>query len=220
MNYPLITQTSSFDVAILALGDYPMHTIPVGVLQNVHHIICCDNAIENLDPTLYNKVEAVVGDIDSISEAFKAKFKDCLHIEHEQEDNDMTKATRYCIAQNYKYIVYLGATGLREDHTLGNISLLIEYLQRYHIQPTMLTNYGTFVPCYGDTTFQSFSRQQVSIFNISCNHLENKGLRWQSYPYKAWWQGTLNEALGNEFSFTADGYYLVYTTHEPKQKHL
>ena len=43
----------------------------------------------------------------------------------EQETNDLNKAFRYCLANGWTDIVILGATGKREDHTLGNIGLLM-----------------------------------------------------------------------------------------------
>lgn len=216
MNYQLINSSTNFDVVVLASGDYPQHAVPTQILQQASRIVCCDSAIELLHPSLYNKVEAVVGDGDSMSDAAKLQFHDVLHVEHEQEDNDLTKATRYCVSQHYNRIAYLGATGKREDHTLGNISLLPRYFQTYGVQPVMVTDYGTFVPCHGDCTFESFAKQQVSIFNFSCRRIESEGLRWQSYAYQSWWQGTLNESLADAFSLYADGHYLVYRTHEAK----
>lgn len=216
MMHPLINTTTAFDVVILAGGNMPQHSIPKHILQQAPCIVCCDSAIDMLHTSLHHKVKAIVGDGDSMSETTKHTFQAILHIENEQDDNDLTKATRYCIAQHYQRIAYLGATGKREDHTLGNISLLIHYLQNYLIQPIMITDYGSFVPCYGNNVFQSFARQQVSIFNFTCNQLDSNGLRWQSYAYKTWWQGTLNEALYTQFSLQADGFYLVYRTHEPK----
>ena len=95
MNYQLINSSTNFDVVVLASGDYPQHPIPTQILQQAPCIVCCDSAIELLHPSLYNKVEAVVGDGDSMSDAAKLQFHDVLHVEHEQADNDLTKATRY-----------------------------------------------------------------------------------------------------------------------------
>ena len=216
MNYQLINSSTNFDVVVLAGGDYPQHAVPTQILQQAPRIVCCDSAIELLHPSLYNKVEAVVGDGDSMSDAAKRQFHDVLYVEHEQADNDLTKATRYCVSRNYCSIAYLGATGKREDHTLGNISLLLRYFQTYGVQPVMVTDYGTFVPCHGDCTFESFAKQQVSIFNFSCQRIESEGLRWPSHAYQSWWEGTLNEAEGESFSIQSDGDYLVYRTHEAK----
>ena len=90
MNYQLINSSTNFDVVVLADGDYPQHAIPTQILQQAPRIVCCDSAIELLHPSLYNKVEAVVGDGDSMSDAAKLQFHDVLHVEHEQADNDVT----------------------------------------------------------------------------------------------------------------------------------
>ena len=36
------------------------------------------------------------------------------------------------------------------------------------------------------------------------------------YPYKEWWQGGLNEALGDEVEIDADGDYLLFFTFDSK----
>ena len=112
---------------------------------------------------------------------------------------------------------YLGATGKREDHTLGNIALLIHYYKQLNIVPTMVTNYGWFTVSQGKTTFAAFPKQQVSIFQIGCKRIESEGLKWSIYPFSELWQGTLNEAVGNSFTINSDSAYLVYQTHKPKE---
>ena len=42
------------------------------------------------------------------------------------------------------------------------------------------------------------------------------GLRWDAYNFSEWWQGTLNKAISEKFSLTADGYYMVYQTYDVK----
>ena len=115
-------------------------------------------------------------------------------------------------------IVYLGATGLREDHTLGNISLMARYQQEFGVEPLLATDYGWLVVAEGERRFESFPGQQVSIFNLDCQSLASEGLRWQSYPYTQWWQGTLNEATGDTFLLRGDGRYMVYRTYQRKDK--
>ena len=51
----------------------------------------------------------------------------------------------------------MGATGKQEDHTLGNISLLIDYMKA-GAQVTMLTDHGMFIPASGAELFQVISR--------------------------------------------------------------
>ena len=133
----------------------------------------------------------------------------------------MTKATKYALRcfdlKEKPTFCYLGATGKREDHTLGNIALLIHYYKHLNIAPTMVTNYGWFTVSQGKTTFAAFPKQQVSIFQIGCKRMESKGLKWNVYPFSEFWQGTLNEAVGNSFTIEADSAYLIYQTHKPKE---
>lgn len=193
-----------FDVVIVANGVFPTNEIPLGILKNARHIVACDGAIKHVP-----QAEIVVGDGDSVPLTYHDRL---IQIE-EQEDNDLTKATRYCLSMEWHKIAYLGCTGKREDHTLGNIGLLMRYFRTMGVEGMMFTDHGFFTPVFGDHTFISKKGQQVSIFNFGCKQLTSEGLKWNSYAYDEWWQGTLNEALGDKFSFCADGYYLVYQTY-------
>ena len=199
--------SKKFDAVIVANGQFPCHAIPLDILKNASHIVCCDGAIKNVP-----QAEVVVGDGDSIP----AAYHDRLIQITEQDDNDQTKATRYCVEHGWKRIAYLGSTGKREDHTLGNISLLMRYYREWGVEGTMFTDHGFFTPAYGNRTFPSMKGQQISVFNFGCHQLTSEGLRWDAYNFSEWWQGTLNEALSDTFSIQADGYYLVYQTYEVK----
>ena len=196
-----------FDAVIVANGLFPTHAIPLAILHHAKHVVACDGAICHVP-----QAETVIGDGDSVLEAFRHKL---IRID-EQEDNDLTKATRYCLSQGWHRLAYLGATGKREDHTLGNISLLMRYYRDFAVQGIMFTDNGFFTPMSGDHTFESIPGQQVSIFNFGCTRITSEGLRWNSYAYEQWWQGTLNEATSNTFTIRADGYYMVYQTYMTK----
>ena len=214
-SYPLITASNTFDAVILCDGDYPSHAIPLSILQHAKYLVCCDGA--GMNHILHGGTpDAIVGDGDSLPEDFKRRYADILHIVNEQEDNDQTKATRFCIAKGCRRIAYLGSTGKREDHALSNISLIMRYKRQFHLDVTMVTDNGYFTPAIGTQTFESFPRQQISIFNFGCQQLEGEGFRWNPYPYEELWQGSLNEAVGNEVTIHADGNYLLFRTFEPK----
>lgn len=197
--------SADFDAVVVANGDFPTHPIPLGILQAVPHVIACDGAILHVP-----QAEAVVGDGDSIPPA----FRDRLIQVDEQDDNDLTKATRYCLCLGWHRIAYIGATGKREDHTLGNIALLMRYYRDMDIEGRLFTDYGCFTPAKGHRTFDAQPGQQVSIFNFGCTSIVSEGLKWDSYAYREFWQGTLNEALSAHFTLHADGYYMVYQTYK------
>lgn len=211
---------TEYDVVILAAGDFPTDVTAMRILRNAKHLIACDRAVEDL-LEMDIEPEVIVGDGDSVSATTKAKYQHIFHTIEEQEDNDLTKATKYAL-QHFNLsgtptFCYLGATGKREDHTLGNIALLIHYYKQLNIVPTMVTNYGWFTVSQGKTTFAAFPKQQVSIFQIGCKRIESEGLKWNIYPFSELWQGTLNEAVGNSFTINSDSAYLVYQTHKPKE---
>jgi thiamine pyrophosphokinase len=242
-HHPLITLLSHFDHVILADGDYPSHPIALHLLTSANHLVCCDRAgMQAMENGLHP--EAIVGDGDSIPDDFRHTHAALFHHEAEQDDNDLTKATRFMLqhmklaanihtsshevapsASSDTYatstrptICYLGATGKREDHTLGNISLMIHYYRNFGISPVMVTNYGWWVVGEGKTSYETFLHQQVSILNVSCRELlSSTGLRWPTYPFTALWQGTLNDALGPEVTLQGDGLYLVFRTFEQKE---
>lgn len=206
----------TYDAVILASGDFPVAKEALSILHSAKFLCCCDSAAEialqhGLTP------DVVVGDGDSLNDDSRARLGERYIQIDEQEDNDLTKATRHCIGLGYKHIAYIGATGKREDHTIGNIFLLPKYHKDFGIVPTMYTNYGVFTVGEGDREYTSFARQQVSIFNISCERLTSENLKWALYPAPSFWETTLNEALGETFSIQSDGIYIVFQTYAPKE---
>ena len=211
-------EKQEFDAVVLCNGSFPEHNVALRVLHGARYLCCCDGAAQQCAARGIVP-DAVVGDGDSLPPALRQRFAGVLHIVGEQEYNDMTKATRFCMERGARRIAYVGATGLREDHTLGNISLLAYYRREFGIEVAMFTDHGCFVAAGGRTVFGSFEGQQVSIFNMGCSKIESEGLRWPCYAYRELWQGTLNEATGPQFVLDGDGGYIVYQTYEAKVVH-
>ena len=116
---------------------------------------------------------------------------------------------RFLLSIGKNEIVILGATGRREDHTLGNISLLMSYARK-GIDVRMYTNYGAFIPCKDSCTIGSYRGQQISIINFGAEGFSSEGLLYPIYDFSEWWQGTLNEATGDSFTINAKGEYLIF----------
>ena len=200
----------SFTV-IVADGSFPVHEIPLGYLEKASKIVCCDGSAESLIKAGFEP-DAIVGDMDSLSAELAGKYKDKIFRDSGQDTNDLTKAVTWCTKKNYTDLVIVGATGKREDHTLGNISLLTEYAKDVNI--IMVTDTGIFRPLCESAVITSFPGQQVSIFAIdSGTEVTSVGLR---YPLKKtklnnWWVATLNEAVGENFTLEfIEGRVIVY----------
>lgn len=194
---------------ILADGKFPENLQVLDVLKTAATVVCCDGAANKLvdfglEPSY------IAGDLDSITPDLKERYADRLYLSLDQETNDLTKAVELCIDKGFNDLYIVGATGLREDHMLANISLLVDYAQKANV--SMLTDYGVFTPILSTADFESKKGQQISIFSLTPNSpltLHNLKYPVINRPFTSWWQGTLNESLGDLFRIEFTGGKLI-----------
>lgn len=197
-------------VVIVANGKFPKKFSVLNILRTAKQIICCDGGANKLLLNGFTP-SVIIGDIDSISKENKQKFKEKIIKINDQETNDLTKAVNWCVENNIDSVVIIGATGNREDHTIGNVFLLPSYLQK--IKVSMFTDYGVYFPINQPTQFRSYKGQQISIFPAEYNSkVTTHNLK---YPLNKanlteLWQGTLNESLGTSFEIETNNKYIVY----------
>lgn len=195
-------------------GTLPHNNIALQWLDRCAMTVCCDGAADGFISA--ERIPwRIVGDCDSISADTRRRYAGILRPNPDQETNDQTKSVKYLAAKGIRRIVIIGATGRREDHTLGNISLLTEYLKQ-GIEARIYTDYGVFIPVSGPRRFVCQPGTQVSIFNFGARGMRAEGLRYPIRDFDSWWQGTLNEATGGEFAIQAEGIYLVFINY-PRQ---
>lgn len=193
---------------VVDAGSFPHNEFALRWLDGCDRIVCCDGAADSY-LTSGRKAWRIVGDCDSMSPLIMSKYSDIIRRFPDQETNDQTKAVRYLAGKGIVDIAILGATGLREDHTLGNISLLVDYLDN-GIDARAYTDFGVFIPAGGDRMFTCRKGTQVSIFNFGATGLCATGLRYPIRDFDRWWQGTLNETISDSFTIHARGSYLVF----------
>ena len=198
----------NIDAVILANGDYPTAPIPLQILNEAPYVACCDGGA-NEYITKGHLPNIIIGDGDSLCDEFRQRYASLIHHNPDQETNDQTKAVQYLHAQGMHRIAIVGATGKREDHTIGNISLLMEYM-RMGCEVRSYTDYGVFIPCKGTHTFDCHPGQQISIFNFTAKNMKSDGLAYPIYDFTTWWQGTLNRSTGTSFTIETEGEYLVF----------
>lgn len=196
------------DAVILANGDYPSASLPLQVLEKAPYVVCCDGGANEYLAKGYLP-DVIIGDGDSLTEENRTRYASLIHHNPDQETNDQTKAVQFLVAQGKKRIAIVGATGKREDHTLGNISLLMEYM-RMGVEVRMYTDHGVFIPCKDVSVWECRVGQQVSIFNFTARGFQAKGLAYPIYDFTSWWQGTLNRCTDTSFTIEAEGEYLVF----------
>ncbi len=201
--------TSAMQTAvILASGDFPTRPALLAELQHAAHVVCCDSAALTLLASGVRMPEVVIGDLDSLTDDFIAHFHGQIIHESEQETNDLSKAFRYCLAQGWTdRIIILGGTGKREDHTLGNIALLLDFaLKTTSIE--LWTDYGYFEVMTQSGTRHCTPGEQLSIISPDCTMpITATGLVYplEKLVLPRWWCGTLNETSGTQFSLEFSG---------------
>lgn len=218
---------------VLSNGQFPRRREALEAILQIPLLVCCDGAYDKLvksalfDGAAHTPTIFVVGDGDSLA-LRRVVLPNTTFVEGytDQESNDLTKAVRYAISIGVERLLILGATGLREDHTLGNISLLAMFAAMRTqsgklLSVRMYTDYGFFTPIRSSQVMPSFARQQVSLFSLDQGlTVSTEGLKYPivNRQFRYWWEATLNEATGDSFSITIDGEgaLLVYQTFDAK----
>lgn len=201
--------------AILCDGDFPGNQNVRDRLLSSDVVVCCDGAARSF--MRFRKPEFVVGDMDSLPAESREELSDRLFHVGEQESNDLCKAFRWVCAilgvgrsksvPDFTITVF-GATGKREDHTLGNISLLADFAGYLHDSGagggiSLVTDYGLFVPVLDSCRFSLPSGQPLSIFAFDHTlSIKSSGLDYQTdrVRFDMWWKATLNRASGGRVS--------------------
>lgn len=205
--------TGTVPVVILADGNYPSSETALSLLSRAEKVVCCDGAAK----TFIEKggmPYAIVGDCDSLPVHYFTDYAGIIHKDRDQETNDLTKSVSFCVQEGFRSIIILGATGKREDHTIGNIGLLTDYAAIPEIDSIrIVTDRGVMDAITSDTVFECLKGEQVSIFCLDpATKITTVDLL---YPLKnanltSWWQGTLNQCLGKTFGINTDGKTIVY----------
>ena len=197
-------------VVIVADGAFPTHAYPLSALDQAMTIICCDGAADQL---LRRSItpHVVIGDLDSLSPQAKNAFGDRLVPLPSQQFSDLEKALRWAADEGASQVTILGATGQRDDHSLGNLLMLFVDLG---LEVGLLTDTGAFSVVRGSRSFASFPGQVVSLFPESALvQLTTTGLAFalQHEPLPALHRGTSNHSTGAEFSvMSTNGAAVVY----------
>ena len=203
---------------ILANGDFPRHPLALGTLRAARRIVCCDGAADALARRTDLVPAAVVGDFDSAGRTARRRFPASVFLhDPDQETNDLTKAFRLCRRHRWGRIVLLGATGRREDHTLGNLALLADYSGAVP-GIRLVSDYGIAFAVRSDATIRCGVGRAVSLVSPDPGQrLTATGLQWplDDLPMDALWRGTLNRAAAASFTLrlARPSPVLVYLAH-------
>ena len=203
---------------IVGNGQFPKKEYPLYLLESADYVICCDGALDtylrHFSGRNLRRPDVVVGDMDSLSEKTAERFRDIAVKIDEQETNDQSKAFHYILEHfpDVDTIHILGATGKREDHTIGNLSLLMEYAREMRRQDCgrtvfvdIVSDWSTAFAITDTCTLDVGEGRSVSIIcpDNSLN-IKSEGLVWptDNVVFDNLWQATLNRASADRISLT------------------
>lgn len=210
-----LMETTAPDTVILADGAAPSHEIALEVLRTADRLIACDGAWRTA-VALGRVPDAVSGDCDSLDEddfAELARLSVPVVRDAEQDTNDLCKAFRHALASGGRRIVVLGATGKREDHSIGNVFHLVEFAQAC-ADVRIMTDNGIFsavLPPGG--SFNCREGEPVSVFaTFPGTVMESQGLEWPlaGVKFDTLWRGTLNRTVTGVFTLVTDKPVIMY----------
>lgn len=203
---------------IVGNGQFPKKEYPLYLLESADYVVCCDGALDtylrHFSGRNLRRPDVVVGDMDSLSKKTAERFRDIAVKIDEQETNDQSKAFHYILEHfpDVDTVHILGATGKREDHTIGNLSLLMEYAREMGRQDCgrtvsvdIVSDWSTAFAITDTCTLDVGEGRSVSIIcpDNSLN-IKSEGLVWptDNVVFDNLWQTTLNRASADRISLT------------------
>lgn len=196
---------------ILAAGAFPTKPYPLYLLQSADIVVCCDSAFAKYlrrMPRIFGGErlpDVVIGDMDSLAASLRSAYQDIIVHETEQDHNDQTKAVRYILGHypDVREIHILGSTGLRADHTIGNLSLLMEYPRMFGMADVAIdavSDYGTAFALTDSAELHVGAGRHFSLFSPDNSlRIRSEGLQWPTddVVFDNWWKATLNRTTAD-----------------------
>ena len=162
---------------ILANGEPPTKKLLKKLLAGSQLFVCADGGA-NAAARHGLKPDAIVGDMDSITQATLRKFhKSEVHKVVDDYSTDLEKALAWVTDKGFHIITVAGATGGRLDHFMGNLSAMVKFSPKAVI--TFIDDAGEWIFIDRAKDFALPVGSTVSLIPLThCDGIVTKGLRW------------------------------------------
>ena len=204
------------NIIIFANGELPTSNKANEELLSNKFILCCDGAVFKAE-SLSIEPDLIIGDLDSIDNNIKKKYKDKIIKIEDQDSNDLYKALIWAEKNNVESVSIIGADGGSDDHYLGNLFIILE--NDFNFKIKLITNNGQF-NLTNSEEFSSFENQRVSLFCLDKEaKITSCGLKYKlkNYQFNNLYGATLNIAKTKKFKIECDSpktKILVYRSNE------
>jgi len=197
------------ETVILAAGDFPRKGGEAWrLLAAAKRVVACDSAANAYRRRFRKWPTVIIGDFDSAVLPVTSRAATVVYVPN-QDTNDLEKAISYWTKRGWRSPVIVGATGKREDHTLGNVFRALEHGLE------IVTDHGRFLPLCGKRTFRLKKGMPVSVFAPDPKtRMTSKGLEWplDKVVFKNLYCATLNRASAATVTLTSTRPAYVFVT--------
>ena len=162
-------------VVLVANGQRPSHPKIIQIIKDAEKIICIDNGYEIIkDLKIIPSV--IIGDLDSVNLNEVDQSVEIIKRE-DQNLSDLEKALNYCIDKDFSKVYLLASTGLRDDHNLANLILIIDFIEKINV--IILSDKYEIEAVKGKKEYKSKKNTQISIISINeGNKITTGGLKY------------------------------------------
>ncbi len=185
-------------VVLVANGQRPSHPKIIQIIKDAEKIICIDNGYEIIkDLKIIPSV--IIGDLDSVNLNEVDQSVEIIKRE-DQNLSDLEKALNYCIEKGFSKVYLLASTGLRDDHNLANLILIIDFIEKINV--IILSDEYEIEAVKGKKEYKSKKNTQISIISINeGNKITTGGLKYnlQDEVLKSRSHGISNSTIEDNF---------------------
>ena len=165
---------------ILANGKPPKKSIITFFQKMRYSKLFCADGGANSAIKLGLVPDAIVGDLDSISDAALKEFKSVSKIIRlkGQNDTDVEKCLKYAYRNKYDEALLVGVTGNRLDHTFCNLGIVLKFFSQIKIS---LIAENSFLRAYSaKVELKTFPGETISLYGISAKtKISSQGLQYE-----------------------------------------
>lgn len=201
-------------IILVLNGEIPKKKNLIPYIADYNKILCADGAANTILNYDINP-DFILGDLDSICAEKLKQYNGKVIDLPDQNLNDLEKILNWCFDNNYNNIDIIGFDGKRIDHTIGNFSIILRFIDKLNID--IITESGIFYTIKNETIIKNLKRKYISIFsNDANNQISTFGLKYELKNNKLpeLSSGTLNYAIKDEVKVFCNNNILFFIAHK------